>query len=132
MRTFFGQGGIFRADVRTFWCKNFGFFLNNMVCPHVQGGRGSFFCDFVRTSFMDSSIQALVFERWRDWKFYYMMIIHHLYNWMIISYKVEELPMIKATSDDSHAFKTPLLDILHRNIGFYRPCYSSLVSFDKC
>jgi len=28
---------VFRCDVHTFWCKNFGF-SKFMVCPHVGGG----------------------------------------------------------------------------------------------
>jgi len=42
-----GQVGSSDADVRTFCCKKQQ--LQFMVCPHWQGGRGSIFCDFVRT-----------------------------------------------------------------------------------
>jgi len=68
------------ADIRTFWCKNFGFFEIFMVCPHEQGElshygyfsdkeEGSIFRDFVRTSpnrlFIWHSIGDLSF----DWRF---------------------------------------------------------------
>jgi len=61
------QGGSSGADVRTFWCKKLRIFRNlwcvrtdkeevepvrtvRTVCG--QGERGSFFCDFLRKSFM--------------------------------------------------------------------------------
>jgi len=57
------RGGSFFSDldVRTFWCKNIGFFeiygkgegVESVRTFCGKGGRGSIFRHFVRTSFMD-------------------------------------------------------------------------------
>jgi len=56
VRTFYGQEGSSDADVRTFWCKNTGFFEIYGVPERTRGEgvepvrtRGSIFRDFVRT-----------------------------------------------------------------------------------
>jgi len=40
VRTFCGQGGSSDADVRTFWCKKFGFFKIYGVLARTRGGKG--------------------------------------------------------------------------------------------
>jgi len=64
VRTFCGQGRFFRYGRPHFLVQKTSNFSKFMLCPHGQGGkgmsqcgqegRGSIFCDFVRTSCMDA------------------------------------------------------------------------------
>jgi len=62
VRTFFGQGEVFKCGRPHFLAQKTKDFSKFMVCPHEQGGRVNFpiFRDFVRKPFMEAPYPNLI------------------------------------------------------------------------